>query len=104
MDAQTQALMREIANEAAVAAVAQTLTSLGVDQRHPISVQKDMAALRELRELIEDPETQADLMHLRKWRKTMERVQSKGILTLVGLLITGACAAVWIGLQTKFGS
>lgn len=96
---ETKALIKQVAQEAAEQAVSNALTRLGFDDASPIEVQKDMAALREMRGLIEDPEVQADLTHLRRWRRTMDAVQSRGVLTVITLLITGAAATFWLGFK-----
>ena len=103
MDEKTKAVIREVAEEAANRAVARTLTSLGIDHENPIEVQRDLAALRELRGFIEDPEVQQDLMHLRRWRKAMESVQSKGLMTVAGLLVVGVCAMAVLGVKSWLG-
>ena len=47
-----------------------------------------------------DPlEMQRDFQHLRDWRLAVTSVQSKGILTLMTLLITGIVAALWVGFK-----
>jgi hypothetical protein len=61
--------------------VRETFTTLGVQVNDPIEVQKDF-------------------QHLRDWRVTTDSIKKKGILTMVGLLITGAAAAVWLGLKS----
>lgn len=99
MDEQTKAVMKTVAEDAASKAVAQTLTSLGVDANDPFEVQKDMQALRELRDMMTSDEFKADMMHLRKWRKAMDGVQNKGMLTVVGLVVSGVGAALWLGFQ-----
>jgi hypothetical protein len=98
------ATMKMIAKETAHETAQEVLRSLGVDVNDPIAVQQDMAALRELRELLTDPEFNADLLHVRRWRKSMENVQSKGILTAVGVLVSGALAALWLGIKSALGN
>lgn len=61
--------------------VHETLAELGVDHESPMDMQKDFA-------------------HLRDARVTMEQVRSKGILTIMGFLITGMIAAIWLGVKT----
>jgi len=104
MDEQTKIIVEQVAADAAEKAVAQTLTSLGVDANDPFAVQKDMQALRELRGMLSSDDFKADMMHLRKWRKAMDGVQSKGMLTVVGLVVTGVGAALWVGFQAMVGS
>lgn len=57
-----------------------TLLSLGIAHNDPIEMQKDF-------------------QHLRDWRESMEQVKQKGMLTAVGILVTGALAAIWLGLK-----
>lgn len=101
MDQQTRALMEQMAENAAEAAVTHTLLSLGIDSTNPIEAQKDMAGLWELRGLIEDPEMQKDLLHLRRWRKTMDSVESKGFLTTIGLVCFGGITLVLYAFRIK---
>ncbi|AKQ75793.1 hypothetical protein FDH82_gp03 [Roseobacter phage RDJL Phi 2] len=99
MDEHTRVLVKQVADEAARKAVAQTLTSLGVDANDPFEVQKDMQALREIRDMMTSEEFKSDMMHLRKWRVAMDGVQNKGILAVVGLAVSGVGAALWLGFQ-----
>ena len=63
--------------------VHETLAELGVDHDSPLEMQKDF-------------------QHLREARTTMEAVRSKGVLTIIGFLVTGIVAAIWLGLKTFF--
>ena len=94
MDAETQALMQQMAETAARTAVQQTLLTFGIDPTQPLEAQKDMAALRELRELVDDDEFQKDQIHLRRWRKTMESIESRGVLAAMGLLCLGGLTLI----------
>ncbi len=60
--------------------VSETLTKMGVDVDDPL-------------------EMQADFLHLREWREATESMKRKGLLTLFGILITGACGLAWLGLK-----
>jgi hypothetical protein len=102
MDQETRALIHEVAEETAKCAVKDVLTKLGIDHSNPFQIQKDMAALRELRDLLEDPEIQKDLMHLRKWRVNMETIQSRGIMKALGLATLGALAGLAYGAKVYF--
>jgi hypothetical protein len=93
--------MKELAEDAAQQAVARTLLSLGIDPANPLEAQKDMAALRELRLVVDDQEFQADMIHLRRWRKTMDTVQSKGMLAAIGMVCVGGLALILYGLKIK---
>lgn len=68
--------VREIIRET----VFETLKSLGIDVTHPMEVQ-------------------ADLRSLREWRQSMKAIWRSAVLGFVGILITGACAALWIGIK-----
>ena len=63
--------------------VKQTLVTLGLDVRDPIKLQKDFA-------------------HLRDWRESSEKIKSKGIVTLVGVIVTGAGGLAWVLLKDAF--
>ncbi len=99
MNEETRALVNEVAEQAAHRAAREILVPLGIDLDNPLEVQKDLSVLRELRTVYKDPEFMRDMMHLRKWRKTMDRVQSKGIMSIMGLLGLGIMAAFLLGLK-----
>ena len=102
MPSPTELLIQQVADETARRAVESTLTMLGIDHENPLETQQDMAALRELRELVHDEEFRKDLAYIRSWRLAMSKIQSKGILTIVGLVVAGICAAVWAGVKAYF--
>lgn len=60
--------------------VQQTLISLGVDASNPIEVQRDFQTLRD-------------------WRKSSEAIRSRGMMTIIGIVVAGALGALWVGLQ-----
>lgn len=60
--------------------VKETLTSMGIDVNNPVEVQRDM-------------------QHLRDWRMLTDAIRTKGIMTIVGIIIAGACAALWVGVK-----
>ena len=60
--------------------VSETLVRMGIDAEDPIEMQKDFS-------------------HLRQWRTATDSARTKGVVALVGILVTGICAAVWMGLQ-----
>jgi len=103
VDRATHALIEHMASEAATKAVRETLTTLGIDPEDPLKAQKDMVALREVRDLLDDDEFQKDMIHLRRWRKTMDAVETKGLLVMVTLIISGVAAAFWIGFKDVLG-
>jgi hypothetical protein len=65
---------------AAKAAVHETMRLLGIDANDPFEMQRDFA-------------------HLRSWRKSVESVQRRVLLTSVGILTTGIVAAIWMVLK-----
>ncbi len=79
--------------------VEETLTTLGFDIKNPIEVQKDIASLRELRKFIASEDTQADLVHLRKWREAMDNTRSYGLRAFMFALVSGLIATLWIGFK-----
>lgn len=60
--------------------VRETLISLGIDATDPM-------------------ETQRDFQTLRDWRKSAASIRSKSIMVLVGIVVTGALAALWVGIR-----
>jgi len=73
---EARALIRE--------AVRETFLMLGVKVDDPIEVQKDF-------------------QHLREWRTTTDSIKSKGLLTLVGIAVSGIAAAAWLGFKALLG-
>jgi len=61
-------------------AVNHTLVSLGFDIEEPKEMRKDMT-------------------HLRTWRETTESVKNKTTLAIVGILVSGILAAIWVGIK-----
>lgn len=103
LDPTTRILIGEVAEETSKRVVREVLVSLGIDTSEPIEVQKDLAALRELRALMASHEMQADLMHLRRWRKNMNAIQSKGILSAVAFLTAAGLVLFWDVIKLKLG-
>lgn len=97
----SHAELEALAASVAEKAVSIVLTSLGIDTKDPIKAQRDFAALHEMRELVDDDEFQRDLAHLRSWRKATEDVRAKTFMAVIGLLITGAAAAFWLGIKAQ---
>lgn len=91
--------IQTIAEAAAKAAVEETLLSLGIDTRDPIQAQRDFMVLREVGRLVMDSEFRKDMEHLRNWRLAVKEVKTKGLITLVGILVTGAVALLVAGLK-----
>ncbi len=81
---EVEALMREIACDAASQAVDQTLLAHGIDPENPLEFQKDM-------------------LHLREWRLRIERIQDKSLMTIVVICIAAAAAVFGLGIKAKLG-
>ena len=81
---EVEALMREIAREAACQAVHRTLVAHGIDPESPF-------------------EFQADMLHLREWRLRVERIQEKSLMTIVVIIIGVTATAIGLGIKSKFG-
>ena len=48
-------------------------------------------------------ELQADLLHLRKWRKSVEQAQSYTFKAVITVIATGFVGAVWMGIKAALG-
>jgi len=119
----TEAQVANIAERAADRATRQTLLTLGIDVDNPLDAQRDFAVMREVGRLAMDAEFRKDLehardwrrameepggvaddlAHARRWRKVVEASSSKGALTVVGLLVTGAVSMIILGVQRALG-
>lgn len=86
--------MHMIAEAAAKAAVDETLVKLGIDVSNPIKAQQDFMVLREVGKLVMDSEFRKDMEYLHTWRMAINDVKSKGVATLVGILVTGSVALI----------
>lgn len=95
----TQADLQVIASGAARQVLHEMLMSMGVDISNPIATQEMFSGLREVVRTFGDEEFQRDMQRMRTWRRTMDHVQSKGLLTMVGLAIT----AIAIMLYPRLG-
>ena len=95
----SRAQMEALAETVASKVVEEMLVKLGVDHSRPLEVQHDFKALREVRTCLTSQEFQADLAHLRKWRRAMESGASKGALTLVTMVISGIAALIVLGFK-----
>lgn len=90
--------LRVVAREAAHEAVNEVLVALGIDVTRPLCVQRDMATLREMSSMLHDPDFRQDLTQLRQWRESMAALQKRGLLVVVGTVVAGGLALLWIGL------
>ena len=78
--AEQQQLHRDEVDAIALKAVATTLMSFGLDD-------DDRKELR------------ADLQHLRRWRRSVEQVQSYTFKAVITVIVTGVLGAIWLGLK-----
>lgn len=93
------ASVHTVAHSAAKQAVEETLMSIGVDTKNPLQAQASFAALRNLVGVFSDSEFQADLQHLRTWRTSVRQVQSRGLMTVIGMAVTGAVVLLMLGFK-----
>ena len=89
--------------QAAERAVRATLLTIGIDVSNPLEAQRDFAIMREIGRIAMDAEFRKDLEHARRWRLAMEAAQSRGFLTIVGMVVAGTATALVVGLQAIFG-
>jgi hypothetical protein len=82
--AEQQRLHRDEVDAIALKAVATTLMSFGLDD-------DDRKELR------------ADLQHLRRWRRSVEQVQSYTFKAVISVIVTGVLGAIWLGLKVVLG-
>lgn len=99
----TTAELQDIAEAAATKAVERTLLTLGIDTSDPIQAQKDFMVLREVGKLVMDPDFRKDMEHLRSWRIAVQEVKSKGLITVIGLLVTGIAGLIVLGFKGWLG-
>jgi len=82
--AEQQRLHRNEVAAIVLRAVATTLMSFGIDD-------DDRKELR------------ADLQHLRRWRRSVEQVQSYTFKAVVTVIATGFIGAIWLGVKVVLG-
>lgn len=95
----SRAQMEALAQTVASKIVEEMLVKLGIDHSRPLEVQHDFQALREVRTLLTSQEFQSDLYHLRKWRQTMEGGASKGVFTVMTMVLSGVSALIVLGFK-----
>jgi len=81
-EAEIKALVERTASETATRAVRETLVALGLNVNDPFEVQ-------------------ADMQHLRAWRRSMNTVKKQGLVTAVGILVAGFLALVITEFKVK---
>jgi hypothetical protein len=75
----TKGELKEIVSES----VYETFTLLGLDHENPLEMQRDF-------------------QYLREWRTASEKIKTQGLTVIIGIIITGLCAALWLGLKQIF--
>lgn len=80
-------LTRDEVEEIVKSTVAQTLFNLGLDSSAPDSI----------------VELRKDMAHLRKWRQSVDQVQSTTFMVALGIVITGIMGALWLGFKMMLG-
>ncbi len=48
-------------------------------------------------------ELRADLSHLRRWRKSVEKAQDYTFRAIITVIVTGLLGALWLGIKAAFG-
>lgn len=49
---------------------------------------------------IDDPrEVQKDLIHLREWRLTLQKVRNQSMVSALGIIVTGVLGALFLGIR-----
>jgi hypothetical protein len=96
-----KAELDELVSRAAKSAVRETLTAIGVDTGNPIEAQATFAALRGVARTFGDPEFQADLNHLRGWRRAMSGLRQHALTFILGTLLTATIAWMVAGFQVS---
>lgn len=71
-------------DEVVLKAVATILTSFGIEED-------------------DRKELQADFIHLRKWRRSVEQAQSLTFKAALTVIVTGALGAMWLGIKAMLG-
>jgi hypothetical protein len=91
--------LSDLAEMAAERAVRAVLLQIGIDSADPLEAQKDFYLMRQVAHMAADSEFRKDMEHVRAWRMSMDSIKSKGILTAVGILMSGFLAALWMGFK-----
>ena len=81
-EGEIKAIVERAASEAASRAVREILTALGLNVNDPFEVQ-------------------ADMQHLRAWRRSISTVKKQGLVTAVGILVAGFIALVIAEFKVK---
>jgi len=82
---EAETMRRADVKEVVREAVQETLLMLGVDAKDPLVMQQDMHFVREL-------------------RTASEKVRSRGLLALIGVLVVALAGAAWVGIKQAIGA
>jgi hypothetical protein len=75
--------IQHIASESAKAAVREMLLTLGVNVNEPEAIKQ----------------MQQDFAYLRDWREASGTIKARTIATIVGILVSGLVAAIWMAIS-----
>lgn len=81
LDAENEKRAAASVDEVVLKAVSAILTSFGIEED-------------------DRKEFQADLVHLRKWRKSVEQAQTLTFKVVVTAIVSGLVGAAWLGFKT----
>jgi len=82
--AEQQRLLGGDLDSVVLKAIANILTSFGIEEEDR----------RELR---------ADFQHLRRWRRSVEQAQSYTFKAVITIIVTGVVGAIWLGVKAVLG-
>jgi hypothetical protein len=97
-----EAEIMAVAKRAAEEAVRSTLLTLGIDVDDPIQAQQDFAVLREVGQLVRDPEFRKDIEHTRTWRLSLAAIKVHSAKAAITIIVGGVLGALWIGFKSYF--
>lgn len=97
------ALLKQVADEAAIRAVERMFTAMGLDYNDPIQSQRSFAILRDFSEKLIEDEYREDMYWVRQTRTRMNGIIGKGVLTAIGIVIAGAVHTLYVGAMTLLG-
>ncbi len=92
------ALMKDVAEAAATAAISRALTAVGIDTNYPLESQRVFATLRRIAERLDNEDATADADWLRRTRKRTEGVFGKAIFTAVAVSVASGLYAMMQGI------
>ena len=98
-----QELRREITAlpGAALTAARTVLVEIGFDTANPTAHQKDMALLREIRDMADNKGFFEPLRAARDWKDTQDTVKRAGLRTATGILVASMLGLLWMGFADK---